>query len=108
MKIWLTTKCNVTEEVVEKNDEEHLNLWKNMYFGFKGNCTGNSKESLKHCNSTDEMLNVDGMPMYKSALNIILQLTIIICFVYVSVFMLLCLNYKYKLFQNYSYNSYII
>lgn len=54
MKIWLITKCNVTKENVEKNDEEHFNLWRNMFLGFKGNCTGNSTESLEHCNLNDE------------------------------------------------------
>ena len=108
MKIWLTTKCNVTFEVVEKNDEEHFNLWKKMYLGFEGNCTGNSKESLKHCNLIDEMSNIDGTSMYKSGLTIVLQLTIIICFVFGSIFILTCLSFKYKLFQDYPRTPYII
>ena len=57
MKIWLITKCNVTKENVEKNDEVHFNLWRNMFLGFKGNCIGNSTESLEHCNLNDEVFS---------------------------------------------------
>lgn len=108
MKIWLTTKCNLTQEFVQKNDEQHFNLWKNMYLGFKGNCTQNSTESLKHCNLADEMSDVDEISNHKLKWSITLQLTVITCFVFASIIMLVCLNYKFQLFKYYSYNDYII
>lgn len=55
MKTFLTTKCNVTKEEVEKNDEDHFNYWNNLDMAYKGNCTGNSEESLQHCNLNNGM-----------------------------------------------------
>ena len=56
-KCWetlLTTKCNVSKEEVEKNDDLQFKFWNDApHPKYKGHCEGDKTNSLKLCNLAD-------------------------------------------------------
>ena len=51
----LTTKCGVSKEEVELNDDEHYNYWNNLdIFYLSSKCFGGKQEALEHCRIADD------------------------------------------------------
>lgn len=56
----LVTKCGVSNEQVEQNDDTHFNYWNNLKIPyFHGKCDGEKQESLKYCKIVDEFNDVN-------------------------------------------------
>ena len=52
----LTTKCNVSKEKVQLNDDQHYNYWNDLKVPYlSGKCSGGRQEALEHCKMTDEL-----------------------------------------------------
>ena len=54
-RTFLTTKCGISKEEVERNDDQHYDYWNNLkIFYLSGKCSGGRQEALEHCKMTDD------------------------------------------------------